>query len=109
MGRLREVCGAVSGMFFVIGRVNGYADPQDYEAKKRHYADVQRLAALFRAEYGSYLCRDIVQNASEGTTPEERTPQFYRKRPCAEYVGFAAECTEKYLNGAFPEWNGKNN
>ena len=109
MGRLREVCGAVSGMFFVVGRVKGYSDPKDFEGKKRHYADIRRLAELFREEFGSYVCRDILQNAAVGGEPEERTPQYYRKRPCTEYVGFAAECTEKYLDGAFSEWNGKNN
>ena len=48
MGRMREVCGAVSGMFMVLGAIKGYADAEDNGAKKALYADVQALAALFR-------------------------------------------------------------
>ena len=30
MGRMREVCGAVSGMFLVAGMLYGYDDPNDF-------------------------------------------------------------------------------
>ena len=36
MGRLREVCGTVSGALLVLGMACGYDDPQDMEAKKTH-------------------------------------------------------------------------
>ena len=60
MGRLREVCGAVSGMFFVAGALYGYDDPKDMQAKKEHYARIQELAAQFRAQNGSIVCRELL-------------------------------------------------
>ena len=50
MGRLREVCGAVSGMFFVLSYIYGYDSPDEGEAKKRLYQQVQELAGQFREE-----------------------------------------------------------
>ena len=58
MGRLREVCGSVSGMFFVLSKVHGYADPKEKDEKMDLYARVQELALAFQAKKGSYLCRD---------------------------------------------------
>ena len=60
MGRLREVCGAVSGMFFVAGALYGYDDPKDTQAKKEHYARIQELAAQFQVETGSIVCRELL-------------------------------------------------
>ena len=48
MGRMREVCGAVSGMLMVLGALYGYDDPGEKDrAKKAHYAMVQELAGKF--------------------------------------------------------------
>ena len=33
-GKLREVCGAVSGMTLLAGYLQGYSDPADFESKK---------------------------------------------------------------------------
>ena len=60
MGRLREVCGAVSGMFAIAGMKYGYADPKDNEAKAAHYKRIQELAAQFRAENHSIICRELL-------------------------------------------------
>ncbi len=91
MGRLREVCGAVSGMFMVAGVVCGYEDPKATEEKAGHYALIQKLAAGFAEENGSYICRELLDlpGASE-PVPEERTEQYYKRRPCADYVESAA-------------------
>lgn len=99
MGRLREVCGAVSGMLFVLGCVEGYVDPTDNDAKKQVYANTQRLVLQFKEKNGSYICRELLalkENLSE-PTPEKRTAQYYAKRPCGMLVGDAAEILEKYF------------
>lgn len=99
MGRLREVCGAVSGMTMVLSCVFASADPNDAQKKKELYALIQRAAGEFKAENGSYVCRELlgpVEGAS-GPVPEARTVQYYKKRPCSELVKSAAEITEKIL------------
>ena len=98
MGRMREVCGAVSGMFMVLDAVEGYTSPTDNTAKMEHYAKVQKLAAEFKAENGSIICRELLDGTpSSDPKPTERTPEFYKKRPCGEYVEIAADIVADYL------------
>lgn len=99
MGRLREVCGSVSGMFMVAGILYGYTDPQDAEGKKAHYARIQELAEAFRKENGSIVCRELLGLTvkTQPPVPEERTEQYYKKRPCAELVGCSARILGEYL------------
>lgn len=100
MGRLREVCGAVSGMFMVAGLLFGYGSPEEIQAKKELYARVQTLAFSFKDANGSYVCRELLGLDIKGAdkpTPEKRTAEYYKKRPCKELVGDAAEILEKYL------------
>lgn len=100
MGRLREVCGAVSGMFLVAGFLKGYSDPKATEEKAEHYALIQKLAEEFRKENGSIICRELLgEQTGESThVPEKRTEAYYKKRPCAELVFHAAAILEKDLN-----------
>ncbi len=93
MGRLREVCGAVSGMFLVAGALYGYEDPTDSNARASHYALIQDLAGKFKAENGSIICRELLglTQKKDPPTPESRTPEYYKKRPCAELVKMAAQ------------------
>ncbi len=99
MGRLREVCGAVSGMFAVAGLLYGYDDPQAGPEKKEHYARIQALAQKFREENGFIVCRELLglTNKQDPPTPEARTPAYYQKRPCKDLVGCAAEILEQYV------------
>lgn len=101
MGRMRQVCGAVSGMFMINGLNNGQTDPSDKEAKQRNYAKVQELAAAFRSENGSILCGELLagtcRKVSDDPQPSERTPEYYRKRPCAEYVRCCAQLIESHI------------
>ena len=99
MGRLREVCGSVSGMFMVFGYLKGYHQPDDYAGKKELYEHIQELARRFEAENGSIVCRDLLGLGvqREEATPEKRTETYYKKRPCAELVGCATEILETYL------------
>ena len=43
MGRLREVCGAVSAMFMIAGILKGYTEPNNDELKAQHYKLIQKL------------------------------------------------------------------
>lgn len=107
MGRLREVCGAVSGMFMVLGLKEGYTDPSDGSLKAQHYQKVQTLAKKFEKENGSIVCRDLLglNQKHDSPIPEVRTKSYYKKRPCAELVGMAA----KFLDEFFEEENQKGN
>lgn len=100
MGRLREVCGSVSGMFMVLGFIKGYHEPGNYEGKKELYEHVQELARRYEEVNGSIICRDLLGLSvkKEEATPEKRTEEYYKKRPCAEKIGSAAEILEQYLN-----------
>ena len=101
MGKLREVCGAVSGALLVYGALRGYSDPTDGEAKKRQYAQVQDFAARFKAEHETIICRELLKSIAlkkENTSePEARTPEYYRTRPCARFVETAARILEDML------------
>ncbi|MBO5408542.1 MAG: C_GCAxxG_C_C family protein [Clostridia bacterium] len=99
MGRLREVCGAVSGMFLVAGYLKGYSDPKAKEEKTEHYRLIQTLAEKFRKETGSIICRELLGEGEGAVShvPSERTPAYYKKRPCAELVYMAAAILEKEL------------
>ena len=97
MGRMREVCGAVSGMLFVLGTLYGYDEPGDDAAKKRLYGQVQALAAGFRAENGSIICREILKNPPSDPNPSPRTAEYYAKRPCARMVYTAARILDEYI------------
>ncbi len=99
MGRLREVCGAVSSMFLILGITGGYSDPENKEEKDAQYAKIQRLAEQFRAENHSIICRDLLEDVetTEGSVSEERTEAYYERRPCACYVAYAAELIAREL------------
>lgn len=99
MGRLREVCGAVSGMFMVAGLAAGYSDPQDDEAKKRHYELIQKMAKIFTDKNGSIICRELLDmpNPKNDPTPTKRTNEFYQKRPCGKFVREAASIAQEIL------------
>ena len=97
MGRMREVCGAVSGMFMVAGLLYGYEGPEEGDIKKEHYARIQHLAEKFREEAGSIICREILKNPPSDPTPSPRTEEYYRNRPCARMVALAVRILEQYI------------
>ncbi len=99
MGRLREVCGAVSSMFTVLGATSGYSDPKDKQQKDALYAKVQQLAESFREKNQSIICRDLLMDVetTQGSVSEERTKDYYDRRPCACYVEDAAKLIAKEL------------
>lgn len=96
-GRMREVCGAFSGLVMVLGHFFGYEDLASPE-KDRLYPRVQELGRRFREKTGSLVCREILKNqATEGGVASPRTEEFYATRPCARMVAIAAELLEEYL------------
>ena len=97
MGRLREVCGAVSGMFFVLSCLYGYDTAGDDESKKRLYTDVQALAGKFKESCGSIICREILKNPPTDPTPSPRTAEYYKVRPCARMVLTAAQLMDAFI------------
>ena len=97
MGRMREVCGAVSGMFMVLGALYGYDNSDADDKKKALYKQVQELAEQFRAENGSIICRDILKNPPSDPNPSPRTAEYYAKRPCAKMVMTAARLMDEFI------------
>ena len=99
LGRLREVCGCVSGMALVCGALEGYTDPKAAAEKQDHYKRIQELVTAFKDENGSYICRELLAgiNTDTNPVPEARTESYYKKRPCAELAACAADILERHL------------
>lgn len=95
-GRLREVCGAVSGMTFVYGCLYGYEAPNP-EAQMKVYETEQALAAQFKEKAGSIVCREILKNPPSDPVPSPRTEEYYASRPCVRMVYTAANILESYI------------
>lgn len=99
MGRLREVCGAVSSMFAIAGLKHGYISPDDDEVKARHYELIQNLAADFKTEFGTIICRELLglPAGADSHIPSKRTEEYYQERPCEDFIRKAAEIIEQKL------------
>lgn len=100
IGRMRETCGTASGMFMLAGLEIATEHP-DQEVKAKNYRAVQRLAAMFREQTGSLVCRELlrgyVKNVSNDPVPDARTEEYYRKRPCVRMVELAIRTYMKFL------------
>ena len=102
MGGLRGACGALTATFMVLGALQGYDLPDDMAAKQQHYQRVQQLAARFSAEFGTTVCRDLLLKSGiqPSSVPAERTPEYYRSRPCYRFIEFcAAMLADELSNG----------
>ena len=95
-GRLREVCGAVSGMVMVASHLYGYDSPNP-EAQQRCYAIIQQLAARFQEQTGSIICREILKNPPTDPNPFPRTEEYYATRPCVRMVATAAKLMDDFI------------
>lgn len=98
-GKLREVCGAVSGMTLLAGYLKGYDDPADYESKKELYRLIQRMCADFEESRGTIICRELLglKKGEDLGEPSVRTEEYYQSRPCIGACRTAAEIAERYL------------
>ncbi len=101
--RLREVCGSFSACTMMAGFIRPAATP-GMEERKANYALVQEMAADFRARNGgSIVCADLLglrDRRPESPAPSERTPEFYRKRPCPEIIRNAATIVAEKMKEA---------
>ena len=99
MGRLREVCGAVSSMFAIAGLKHGYTSPNDDEAKAKHYELIQALAEKFKSKYGTIICRELLElpEGADSPIPSKRTEEYYQTRPCEAFIRYASEIIENEL------------
>lgn len=99
IGRMREVCGTVSGMSLLLGLKEGNADATDEEAKKRIYEKTRAMADRFKEENGSIICRELlgIVGREQSAVPSERTKEYYATRPCSRLVASAAQIVEDML------------
>ena len=102
MGRMREVCGSVSGMVMLSGLLCPADNPSDKAGRTANYALVQQFAEEFKKRNGgSIVCRELLGLAPakivEDPAPSARTEEYYKKRPCAEIIGNAAMIVAEYL------------
>ena len=113
MGRMREVCGAVSGMVMLAGMIRPASDPSVKNWRTANYALVQEMAGEFKEINGSIVCKELLglvpmgsctPAPKESPEPSDRTPEYYKKRPCEEMVGIAARIVgEQILHSAQDE------
>ena len=100
LGRMREVCGAVSGAAMVIGSICAGVDGKDSESKQKNYELVREFADRFKEKNGSIICRELLGldiKMEKSAEPEKRTAEYYKKRPCVELVADAAEILEQLI------------
>ena len=100
VGRMREICGAVSGMSMIAGLETGTAKEMDDEGKKYNYEVVQKLAQEFKALSGSMICRELLgldSDAPRDPRPQKRDQAYYNSRPCKQLVMDAAKIIERVL------------
>ena len=98
IGRLREVCGAVSGMLMALGLIRGYDNVDDLSHKQRLYAEGAMLINAFKAEFGTANCAELktqVVPRYEQTSHPLVTEEF--TKPCSPFVAYAAALLDAYL------------
>lgn len=100
VGRMREVCGAVSGASMVIGSICAATQGHDNDSKQKNYELVREFAKRFTSENGSVICRELLGldvKMEKSAQPERRTADYYKKRPCVELVECAAKILEELI------------
>ena len=99
MGRLREVCGAVTAMFAIAGLQKGYTSNDDDEVKAKHYELIQKLADEFKKEHNTIICRELLELNEQVSSPipSKRTEEYYQERPCARFIETACKLISKEL------------
>ncbi len=99
IGRMREVCGAVSAMALLAGLKEGNTDPANEEGKEKIYLLVRQMSDQFREENGTIICRELLGllEREESAKPERRTEEYYASRPCSRLVASAARIIEENL------------
>ena len=99
VGRLRQVCGAFSACAMLAGMLKADDSP-DQKQKEVVYTFVQKLAEDFKKENGSIICAEILklkENQTQSPTPDARTAEYYKNRPCLAVVGFADKMAKSFI------------
>lgn len=101
VGRLREVCGTVTGAAMVAGMVYGATEGADKESKAKTYKVVQQIAEEFKKDNPSIVCRELLglDRAELSPIPESRTGEYYKKRPCIHLIESSAKIVDKIIFG----------
>jgi len=102
MGRMRLTCGAVSAMALLAGLANSTGLPKNLQKRGEIYALIRDMAKEFSDKNGSIICAELLGAAmpkDDSPMPQERTAEYYKKRPCPECIHDAALIVEKYLFG----------
>ena len=103
LGGSRELCGAVSGMLMVAGLKWGYTQVLDNEIKSAHYARTRALLETFMQAHKTIICRELLSDLDKlSENPSERTPEYYKTRPCVRFVETAAAILEKEMARVLP-------
>lgn len=99
IGRMREVCGAVSAMALLAGLKEGNTDPANEEGKERIYLLIRQMAEKFKEQHGTIICRELlgISGMGESAKPSERTEEYYSTRPCSRLVATASRIIEEML------------
>ena len=98
MGRMREVCGAISAMFMIAGLENGYTENNNDEIKAEHYTRIQNLAKEFKKKNGTIICRELLGvDADDNPIPSKRTSEYYAERPCEELIADACKIIDEFI------------
>ena len=85
MGRMREVCGAVSSILIAAG-ILWATDSPDASDKEDMYRLTQRMAAMFKEKHGTIICRELLNMTDDSPVPSGRTAEYYATRPCVRFV-----------------------
>lgn len=104
VGRMRMMCGAVSGIVMLVGLDCGQTKGNDLEGKSACYKVVQDLLARSKEENGSLICAEILgiqgnEKANSSYVASPRTAEYYKLRPCAAKVESAARIFANYIRG----------
>ncbi len=99
IGRMREVCGAVSAMALLAGLKEGNTDPANEEGKEKIYLLTRQMADRFKKQFDTIICRELlgIEGMEESAKPSARTQQYYEERPCLKLIAVAAEIIEEML------------
>ena len=102
VGRMRMMCGAVSGMVMLAGMEDGPEDSDNRKAKTECYSRVRQLVEKFKDENGSIICEELLKMngckaVKDTAIPDERTAKYYAERPCARKVASAARIYAEFL------------
>ncbi len=102
VGRMRMMCGAVSGIVMLVGLDCGQTDGDDRDGKSACYKVVQELLAKSKEQNGSIICAEILglkgcEKAQSSYVASPRTAEYYKSRPCAAKVESAARIFAEYL------------